>query len=141
VPPFPFADVEATLTGCTASAWTRCSGRSTRRRSPARRLRRCISRNCRRHAVAVKVLRPRIAQVIEKDISLMHAGATLVGEALVRRQEAAAARRSSPSSRRRCAMSSTSRARPRTARNCAATSSVRRCSSSRPSTGTTAAPR
>ena len=28
--------------------------------------------------VAVKVLRPRIAQVIEKDISLLHAGATLV---------------------------------------------------------------
>ena len=42
--------------------------------------------------VAVKVLRPNIAQVIEKDIALMHAGAMLIEKLWSRRQAAAAAR-------------------------------------------------
>ena len=79
VPPFPFADVEATLrrlygkrvgevfksfdeTPIASASVAQVHFAALPDGTP----------------VAVKVLRPRIAQVIEKDISLLHAGATLV---------------------------------------------------------------
>jgi len=79
VPPFPFAEVESTL--------TRLYGK------PVHEVFRAFDETPIASAsvaqvhfaelpdgtpVAVKVLRPRIGQVIEKDISLMHAGATLL---------------------------------------------------------------
>ena len=79
VPPFPFAEVESTL--------TRLYGK------PVHEVFRAFDETPIASAsvaqvhfaelpdgtpVAVKVLRPRVGQVIEKDISLMHAGATLL---------------------------------------------------------------
>jgi len=79
VPPFPFAEVESTLT--------------RRYGKPVHEVFRAFDETPIASAsvaqvhfaelpdgtpVAVKVLRPRIRQVIEKDISLMHAGATLL---------------------------------------------------------------
>ena len=89
--------------------------------------------------VAVKVLRPNIARVIEKDISLMHTGATLLEKLWSdgkRLRPRAVVAEFEKTLRDELDLP----ARPRTARNCDATSSIRRFSSSPPFTGTIAAP-
>ena len=85
--------------------------------------------------VAVKILRPDIHVVIEKDLALMHTAARLVEKVSADGRRLRPAR-SSPSSRRRFATSSTSRARRPTARSCAATSPTRRSCACRSCTGT-----
>ena len=80
VPPFPLAQVLADADAALRQArGRRCSGRSSRRPIASASVAQVhFAELPDGTPVAVKVLRPNIAQVIEKDISLLHAGALLV---------------------------------------------------------------
>jgi ubiquinone biosynthesis protein len=74
VPPFPKARWRwPPSSGPSAGRWTRCSATSSTPRWPAPRSPRCTSPRCSHggREVAVKVLRPNMLPVIEKDLSLM----------------------------------------------------------------------
>src|SRR3982751_3351474 len=79
VPPFPFVQVEATLTrlyGKGVNQVFRSFDETPIASASVAQVH--FAELPDGTPVAVKVLRPRIAQVIEKDISLMHAGGTLL---------------------------------------------------------------
>jgi ubiquinone biosynthesis protein len=79
VPPFPFAQVEATLTrlyGKGIAEVFRSFDETPIASASVAQVH--FAELPDGTPVAVKVLRPRIAEVIEKDMSLLHAGATLV---------------------------------------------------------------
>ena len=74
VPPFPSDQASPSWKRPTASRCTRYSRHSSATRWPRPRWRRCISPRCPTHGgreVAVKILRPGIAPVIDHDIALL----------------------------------------------------------------------
>ena len=78
VPPFPGAEARALIEAAYGRPSTRCSRRSTRRRWRRPRSRRCMRQRCAAgEEVVVKVLRPGMREVIERDLEVLHALAGL----------------------------------------------------------------